>query len=143
MKNVARALVAAVTLSLALVAGAGATRASQASFCGISKGVAANLVNLENQLKSAPPPTRLKAEYGAILSAEPSLKSSVPGNLKVQLNTVFGLANTVAADLQKANWNVAGLAPYYSSLTVKFTKAKPSFDTLSNYWHGTCKIKGA
>jgi hypothetical protein len=144
MKHVAITLVAAATVSLALVASAGA-RSSQertaASFCSVSKGVAHNLVNLENELKSAPPPTRLKAEYVTILSAEPSLKSSVPGNLKVQLNSVLGLANTIAADLKAANWNIAGLAPHYSSLTVQFTKVKPSFNTLSTYWQGTCKIK--
>jgi hypothetical protein len=144
MKNLAVAFVAAVTVLFAFAAVGAALPSQQsaaASFCSVSKGVAANLVNLENQLKSAPPPTRLKAEYGTILSAEPALRSSVPGSLKVKLNLVLNLANTIAADLKNANWNVSGLAPYYSSLTVKFTKAKPSFDTLSNYWEGTCKIK--
>jgi hypothetical protein len=130
-------------LGWATAAGAAPTgaRSSGASFCAVSKGVAQYLVNLESQLSSASSPTRTKAVWGAIISAEPSLKSSAPGSLKGDVNRVYVAATAINADLKKANWSVAGLLPYVSSLSAQMTKAKPSLNRLDNYWRGTCKFK--
>ena len=75
------------------------------------------------------------------MSAEPSIKPSAPGSLKGDVNRVYVAATAINADLKKANWNVAGLLPYVSSLNAQMTRAKPSLNRLDNYWHGTCKFK--
>jgi hypothetical protein len=118
-----------------------AARSSGANFCAVSKSVAKYLVNLESQLRSASSPTRTKAVWGTIMSAEPSIKSSAPGSLKGDVNRVYVAATAINADLKKANWNVAGLLPYVSSLNAQMTRAKPSLNRLDNYWRGTCKLK--
>ena len=139
------ALVATALLVLGSATAAGAAptgaRSSEANFCAVSKGVAQYLVNLESQLRSASSPTRTKAVWGAIMSAEPSIKSSAPGRLKRDVNRVYVAATAINADLKKANWNVAGLLPYVSSLNAQMTKATPSLNRLDNYWRGTCKFK--
>src|SRR5690349_15338432 len=95
---------AAATLLLCSAGAASAgTTHSGGSFCGVSKGVASELVNLQKQLQSAPSPTRLKAEFGAITAAEPSLKSSAPGSLKAPVKNLLSLANEIAADLKAGN----------------------------------------
>jgi hypothetical protein len=134
---------ALLVLGSATAAGASPTgaRSSEANFCAVSKGVAQYLVNLQSQLGSASSPTRTKAVWGAIMSAEPSIKSSAPGSLKGDVNRVYVAATAINADLKKANWNVAGLLPYVSSLNAQMTKAKPSLNRLDNYWRGTCKFK--
>jgi hypothetical protein len=143
--RMAGALVVTALLVLGSATAAGATptgaRSSEASFCAVSKGVAQYLVKLQSQLSSASSPTRTKAVWGAIMSAEPSIKSSAPGSLKGDVNRVYVAATVINADLKKANWNVAGLAPYVSSLNAQMTKAKPSLNRLDNYWRGTCKFK--
>jgi hypothetical protein len=140
------ALVVTASLALGSAAAAGAAptgaRSSGAgNFCTVSKSVAQYLVNLESQLRSASSPTRTKAVWGAIMSAEPSIKSSAPGSLKGDVNRVYVAATAINADLKKANWNVAGLLPYVSSLNAQMTRAKPSLNRLDNYWRGTCKFK--
>jgi hypothetical protein len=143
--HIAAALVVTALLVLGLASAAGAApsgaRSSEASFCVVSKGVAQYLVNLESQLSSASSPTRTKAVWGTIMSAEPSIKSSAPGSLKGDVNRVYVAATAINADLKKANWNVAGLLPYVSSLNAQMTKATPSLNRLDNYWRGTCKFK--
>ena len=145
MKSVVFASVAAVTLLLVSVAAVGAAssgpRSAGASFCVASKNVASDLVNIQKQLQSAPNPTRLKAEYGAIIAAEPALRSSAPGNLKGNVNTVLTLANNIAGYLKKANWSITGILPYVSTIEVQVNKAKPSLDALDHYYKVTCKFK--
>ena len=132
--RMAPSIVAALVLVLASAATAGASRAdagsSTGNFCGVSKNVAQYLVSLEDQLRSSPAPTKLKAEFGAITRAEPALKSSAPASLKGHVNQVLAFANVVGADLKKANWNVAGLLPYVASLQVQEAKVKPSLTAL-------------
>src|SRR5262249_57818752 len=134
---VAGALVATALLVLGSANAAGAAptgaRTSGGNFCAVSKSVAQYLVNLQSQLTSASSPARTKAVWGAIMSAEPSIKSSAPGSVKADVNRVYVAATVINADLKKANWNVAGLLPYVSSLNAEMTKAKPSLNRLDNY----------
>ena len=108
---VALVVTALLVLGSATAAGAApaGARSSGANFCAVSKGVAQYLVNLESQLRSASSPTRTKAVWSAIMSAEPSIKSSAPGSLKGDVNRVYVAATAINADLKKANWNVASL----------------------------------
>jgi hypothetical protein len=134
-------IVGVAVLALMSAAAAGASRSRAASFCSVSNGVAKTLSNLQKTLQSAPTPVRLKAEWGEIDAAAPSLKSSAPGNLKAPMTKVLGVAGLIETDLKKANWQVAGLLPYESSLEVQMNKAKPSLNALDAYWRGTCKFK--
>jgi len=118
-----------------------AARSSGSDFCAVSKGVAQYLANVENQLRSSPSPTRTKAVWGAIMSAEPAMKSSAPASLKGDVNRVYVVATAINTDLKKANWSITGLLPYVTSLNAQMTKAKPSFNALDNYWRTTCKFK--
>jgi hypothetical protein len=133
-------LVAALGLLLSSAAVAGAAPARSDDFCGVSKNIAVNLGNLSNTLRSASSPTQLKAKWGAIISAEPKLKSSAPASLKGNLNTVLTLANNIDTDLKKANWSITGLLPYMGTLTVQLTKATPSINALKQYYRTTCKF---
>jgi hypothetical protein len=140
-----RRAVTALTAVLALsLCGAGAAQAGTArstDFCSVSKTVAENLANLQQQLTSASGPAELKAKYSAITSAEPALKSTAPRKLKKPLNNVLGLANTVGRYLQAANWNIAGLLPHAATLNVQANKVQPSIAALDKYWKGTCHFK--
>jgi hypothetical protein len=140
-RRIVTALTAVAALALCAAGAIQAGTARTSSFCSVSKGVGKDLSNIQKDLQSAPTPTRLKAEYSAILAAEPSLKSSVPGNLKTQLNTVLTLANQIASSLKAANWSIVALLPHASTLSVQFAKAKPSLNALDAYWKGTCHLK--
>jgi hypothetical protein len=119
---VGRSLVAvAGVFVLALGSAAAGGAASGGRFCGVSKGVAKNMVNIQSQLQKAPGPAELKADYGAITSAEPALRASVPRSLKRSLN-------------------IAGLLPHMSSLQVKLSKADPAISRLKAYYRTTCKF---
>ena len=138
---VGRSLVAvAGVFVLALGSAAAGGAASGGRFCGVSKGVANNLVNIQSQLQKAPGPAALKADYGAITSAEPALRASAPRSLKRSLNTVLVFLNSVASELRQANWNIAGLLPHMSSLQVKLNKADPAISKLKAYYRTTCKF---
>ena len=136
-------LVGVLACFLGSVAAAGAsssTSASGGSFCNVSKGVAMNLVNISKQIRTPSSPARLKAEWGAIISAAPALKSSAPASLKVTVVKVLAFASLIDTDLKKANWNIAGLLPYESSLVAQDKKAEPSISALKAYYRGTCKF---
>jgi hypothetical protein len=140
-RRIVSALTAAALLAFcaAVAAQAGTTRSTD--FCSVSKGVANDLVNLQKQLQSAPAPTRLKAEFGAILSAGPSLKSSAPGSLKAPVGNLLTLANQIATYLKAGNWSIASLLPHEATLSVQFTQAKPWIGSLDKYYRGTCHFK--
>jgi hypothetical protein len=129
-------------LGVTAVAGASPTgaRSSDVSFCAASKNVASYLANVSKELSSRPTPARLKAEFGAIRSAEPSLKSSAPANLKPHVVKVLALADTIAARLAKAKWNLAGLLSSASTLEVQAVEAAPSILALNSYYRTTCKF---
>jgi hypothetical protein len=135
------ALTAALALTLCAVGAAQAGTTRSANFCSVSKGVAADLVNLQKQLQSAPGPAQLKAKWGAITAAEPDLKSSAPRKLKKPVNNVLALANVIGRYLQQANWSIVGLLPHQATLSVRVTKAQPSLNALDKYWRGTCHFK--
>ena len=139
--RVGAALAAALGLALGSVLAAGAApSATRGSFCGVSKGVAKNLVNIANQLKTLPSSTELKAEYGAISSAEPALKSSAPGSLKPHVLQVLGFVDNIAADLKQANWSITGLLPHEAALQAQENKVGPSIAALKAYYKNTCKF---
>jgi hypothetical protein len=135
------ALTATAAIALFAAGAAQAGTARSTDFCSVSKGVGNNLVNLQKQLQSAPTPTRLKAEFGAILSASGSLKSSAPGSLKAPVTNLLALANEIAGYLKAGNWSIASLLPHEATLNVQFTKAKPWFNSLNAYYRGTCHFK--
>jgi hypothetical protein len=135
------ALTATAAVALCVAGAAQANTARSADFCSVSKGVANNLVNLQKQLQSAPAPTRLKAEFGAILAASGSLKSSAPGNLKKPVTNLLSLANEIAGYLKAGNWSIVSLLPHQSTLTVQFANAKPWIASLNTYYKGTCHFK--
>jgi hypothetical protein len=135
------ALTVTAALALCVAGAAQAKTARSADFCSVSKGVANNLVNLQKQLQSAPAPTKLKAEFGTILAAGPSLKSSAPGSLKAPVGNLLTLANEIAGYLKTANWSIAALLPHEATLSVQFTKAKPWIASLDKYYTGTCHFK--
>jgi len=136
------AAAALLLLGMTAVASASRTeaRGSDGRFCAASKNVAHYLVDISKQLTSVPGPTKLKAEYGAIKAAEPALKSSAPGRLKPNVVKVLTFADTIAAHLAKANWNIAGLLPYVSSLQAQEARVGPSLSALKTYYRTTCKF---
>jgi hypothetical protein len=140
-RMIVTALTATAALALCVAGAAQAGTARTADFCSVSKGVANNLVNLQKQLQSAPAPTRLKAEFGAILAASPSLKSSAPGSLKAPVTNLLTLANQIATYLKAGNWSIASLLPHEATLSVQFVKAKPWIASLDQYYRGTCHFK--
>jgi hypothetical protein len=137
-------IVITTVLLLGVTAGAGASptgaRSSDGSFCAASKNVAGYLTNVSTELSSAPTPAKLKAEFAAIRSAEPSLKSSAPANLKPHVVKVLAFADTIAARLAKAKWKLAGLLSSASTLEVQVVKVAPSISALNSYYRTTCKF---
>ena len=140
-RRIVTGFTAALALALCAAGAVQAGTARSADFCSVSKGVANNLVNLQKQLQSAPAPTRLKAEFGAILAAAPSLKSSAPGNLKAPVTNLLALANQLATYLKAGNWSIVSLLPHQATLSVQFAKAKPWIASLDTYYKGTCHFK--
>jgi len=133
-------VLACLLCSVTAAGASSSTPAAGGAFCSVSKGVATNLVNISKQIRSPSSPARLKAEWGAIMSASPSLKASAPASIKVSVVKVLAFAAVIDADLKKANWNVAGLLPYQSSLVAQDNKTEPSFTKLKAYYRGTCKF---
>jgi len=140
-RKIVSALTAVALLAFCAAGAAQAGTARSTDFCSVSKGVANDLVNLQKQLQSAPAPTRLKAEFGSILAAAPSLKSTAPGNLKAPVTNLLVLANQIAGYLKAGNWSIMSLLPHQATLSVKFAQAKPWIASLDKYYKGTCHFK--
>ena len=141
------------TLSVVLLAiyaaGAAAAPTRQASFCGTAKGVAAYIVNSGSLISPTGNETlqslerKLKFDYGAIIHAEPALKSSAPRRIKPDLLTAFSLINFVNAKMTAVGWDFTKVLPFEKTLVARATGAKPALQHLDTYFKGTCHIKGA
>ncbi len=144
MKFVPIAL-AAVVLSVY----ASSASAAPASFCGTAKGVAAYLVTSGNMISPtggeslATLQHKLKTTYGAIIHAEPALKSQAPASIKADLLQVFSVVNYVNAKMSSVGWDFTKVAPFAQTLAAKAQSAKPALHHLDVYFRGTCHIKGA
>ena len=112
-----RVLVASVVCALLAVWAAGPSPAARssavrtASLCGVSKSVAASIVDSTNTKNIAGSPTQLKAFWGKVKTAEPTVLAAATGTRKTQLTHVFNFVNMVVGDLNKVNWNYTGLLP--------------------------------
>jgi len=147
MKLVPLAL--SVVVLAVYAAGAAAAPTRQASFCGTAKGVAAYIVNSGSLISPTGSETlqslerKLKFDYGAIIHAEPALKSSAPRTIKPDLLTAFSLVNFVNARMTAIGWDFTKALPFEKTLVTRATAAKPAIQHLSAYFKGTCHIKGA
>jgi hypothetical protein len=141
-------LVVAVAFMLALaVAPARAAQSSTsarttaADLCSAARSVASQIVTSTSVSNIATAPSNLKATYLKIQAAEPSLLSAASGPQKTELKQVFGFLNLVIADLKKANWSVAALAPQFSTLEAKGAAVQKPLNALDLYFKNTCKFK--
>jgi hypothetical protein len=141
--------VAAIGAAMVLFAlcAAGATAAPSPAglattrLCTVARGVAADLKRSATISNAQMSRTRLKALYTKIAQAEPALLAASSGAIKTDLRQVFGFVNVVIADLKKANWTFAGLAPYAADLSARAAKVKHPLDALDAYFTKTCKFK--
>jgi hypothetical protein len=139
MALVTRLCVVATIAALASVAAASGTSAvtRAGDFCSVSRNVAKNLVAASKISQSATP-ERLKSTWGAIKEAEPALKASATGSVKANLVPVLAFVDVVVADLKKVNWQVAGLAPYATTLIARANRVQPNLNALERYYRTTC-----
>jgi hypothetical protein len=139
--------VVAVAAFFAAHAVAAPTRA--ASFCGTAKGVAVYLVQSGNMISPtggeslATLQRKLKADYSAIIKAEPALKSQAPASIKADLLKAFSVINFIDAKMSSVGWDFTKVAPFAQSLSAKASSARPAITHLDAYFKGTCHIKGA
>jgi hypothetical protein len=142
-------LVPIVLAAVVLSVYASSASAAPASFCGTAKGVAAYLVHSGNMISPtggeslATLQHKLKTTYGAIIHAEPALKSQAPGSIKADLLRVFSVVNYVNAKMNSVGWDFTKIAPFAQTLAAKAQSAKPALNHLDVYFRGTCHIKGA
>lgn len=140
---------AAAVLSLYAVSAASAAPAKQAGFCGTAKGVAVYLVQSGNMISPtggeslATLQRKLKADYAAIIKAEPALKSAAPSSIKADLVKAFSVINYIDAKMSSVGWDFTRVAPFAQSLSAKAQSAGPAIKHLDAYFKGTCHIKGA
>jgi hypothetical protein len=113
--------------------------ARSSSLCSVSKAVASDIVH-STAVKPTDTSAYLKTVYGKIHAAESTLVSAASGSIKSDLHKVFGFVNVLITDLKKANWNVAGLAPYEKTLTADAAKIKTPLAALKHYYSTTCKL---
>lgn len=138
----ALAMLAALTLG-ASAANAGQSPASQnvsASLCSVSRAVATQLARATS-LNQTATPAGLKKAYEALESAKPALIGAASGTIKTDLRRVFSFLDLVTSDLEKANWKVANLAPYFPALIAKEKAVAPSFKRLTTYYRTKCHFK--
>ena len=141
-------LVLMVAAVVAAFSASGAS-AQRADFCGTAKGVAVYLVHSGNMISPtggeslATLQRKLKADYAAIIKAEPALKSSAPSKLKPDLLKAFAVINYIDAKLKSVGWDFTKAAPFAQALSAKASSAGPAIKHLDAYFKGTCHIKGA
>lgn len=139
-------LVASVACALLAVWAAGAATAARSSaarsadLCGASKSVAASIVSSTNTKNIAGSPTQLKAFWGKVKNAEPTVLAAASGKRKTQLTHVFGFVNTVVGDLNKVNWNYTALLPDEKSLVAQANKVAPDLKALKAYYNNVCHL---
>ncbi len=131
-------LVLAVGASGAL--GARSSSARTASLCSVSKAVAASIVHSTDTKNIAGSPTTLKAFWGKIQHAEPTILGAASGPMKTHLTHVFAFVNAVIGDLNKVNWNYTALLPDEKTLESRAEKVAPDLKAAKNYYDNTCKL---
>ena len=142
-------LVPIALASVVLSVYASSASAAPASFCGTAKGVAAYLVQSGNMISPtggeslATLQHKLKTTYGAIIHAEPALKSQAPASIKADLLRAFSVINYIDAKMNSVGWDFTKVAPFAQTLAAKARSAKPALNHLDVYFRGTCHIKGA
>ena len=140
-------LVPIVLAAVVLSVYASSAAAAPASFCGTAKGVAAYLVH--SNITPTPGESlatlqrKLKTTYGAIIHAEPALKSQAPRSIKADLLRAFSVVNYINAKMSSVGWDFTKVAPFASTLAAKAQSAQPAIRHLGVYFRGTCHIKGA
>jgi hypothetical protein len=132
-------LVLAVGANAAL--GARSADARTASLCSVSKSVAANIAGSTDTKNIAGSPTKLKAFWGKIQSAEPTILGAASGSMKTHLTHVFAFVNTVIGDLNKVNWNYTALLPQEQTLENKAAQVAPDLKVVKTYYTKTCNLK--
>jgi hypothetical protein len=144
MKLIPLTLVLVVLAGNAATAGASSSRtdrsAASAGFCGVARGVAREIVNSTSISKGVVSQANIRTTYLKIAAAEPALLSSAPAPVKADLRPVFRFVNVLIADFKKANWSVAGLAPYMSTLVPRAEAIQPQLRRLRAYFKTTCKL---
>jgi hypothetical protein len=146
MKTVLLSLVLALAVSAADATSASASSSTRAgsetaaSFCGVARGVARDIVNSTSLSHAAAlTPADLKTAYGKVAAAEPALLSSSPKTLKSNLRQVFGFVNLLIADYKKTNWNVRGLLAD-PTLVPRAKAVQRPMHAVKIYLNGTCKL---
>ena len=135
----ALAVVVAVSAALAQSAAA-ATTSSSSALCTVARGVAKDIVDSTTIANGQALPGDVKATYEKVQAAEPSLIAAASHVQKTQLRQVFGFVNMLIADYKKANWSVAGLAPYAHVLIPRAAKVAKPMHSLKVYFDTTCKL---
>ena len=142
-------LAAIVLAAVVLSVYASSATAAPTSFCGTAKGVAAYLVHSGNLISPtggeslATLQHKLKTTYGAIIHAEPALKSQAPASIKADLLRAFSVVNYINAKMNSVGWDFTKVAPFAQTLAAKAQSAQPAIRHLGVYFRGTCHIKGA
>jgi len=142
MKLVALPFVLVLALIASTAAGAAtSSRATSASFCGVARGVARDIVastsvsdNISVMRSNA------RTAYTKIAAAEPALLASAPGSLKPHLRPVFGFVNLLIVDLKKVNWHAGELGPYAPTLIARAKAVSGHIPPLKVYFRATCKL---
>jgi hypothetical protein len=141
MKLIPLSLVLIVLAANASTAGAASARTDRsASFCGVARGVARDIVNSTSLSKGAVSRADIRTTYLKIAAAEPALLASAPAPVKVDLRPVFGFVNVLIADFKKASWSIEGLAPYVPALLPRAQAIQPQLHRLRTYFKTTCKL---
>jgi len=142
-------VIAAAVLLAFCASSATAAPARDASFCGTAKGVAVYLADSGNLISPtggeslATLERKLRADYSAIIKAEPALKSQAPSSVKPDLLKAFSVINFINAKMSAVGWDFTKVAPIAQSLSAKASSARPAIAHLEAYFKGTCHIKGA
>jgi hypothetical protein len=142
-------LVALALATTVLCVYASSASAAPASFCGTAQGVAAYLVHSNAVISPtggeslATLQHKLKTTYGAIIRAEPALRSQAPASIKADLLRAFSVINYIDAKMSSVGWDFTKVAPFAQSLAAKARSATPALHHLDVYFRGTCHIKGA
>jgi len=143
-----RRLIPVLVLTAALAANANAATRAHANFCTASKSVVVQLVNTASALRSSATlvqrQAELKTQFTTIKSAEPALRSSVPGSLKPKLTAVLGLVDLVNTKLAAVHWNIAAIAQNQAveaQIETASAKADAAMPALKSYYRTSCHYK--
>jgi hypothetical protein len=134
--------------ALAATASASAATRAQTTFCSVSRSVVVQLVHtasaLRNSATAAQRQAELKTQFTTIRSAEPALRSSVPGKLKPKLTAVLGLVDLVNTRLGAVHWNIAAIVQDRTAgaqIEAAGARADAAMPALRSYYRTTCHYR--